>query len=48
MSRGTTATGPRALNRPMPWTRVWNWVARTTVTGSPLRSRTSSQAYFAR
>ena len=45
---GTSASGPRLTAPAIAATRVWNWVARTTVTGSPLRSSTSSQAYLAR
>ena len=48
MPLGTNASGPRVTVRATAAIRVWNCVARTTVTGSLLRSSTSSQAYFAR
>ncbi len=48
VSGGTSAAGPWPNAPAIAATKVWNWVARTTVTGRPLRSSTSSQAYLAR
>ena len=48
MSLDTNATGPIVTVLAISVIKVWNCVARTTVTGSLLRSSTSSQAYFTR
>ena len=48
MPRGTQASGPVVAVRAIPAINVWNWVARSTDTGSLLRSSTISEAYFAR
>ena len=45
---GASATGPMVNVRARVAIKEWNWVARSTVTGSPLRSSAISVAYLAR